>query len=389
MGKVIRVAVPKLGDWCSIFVLTGEASAPDIEIAHTDPSKEALVAALHERFRYDPDSSIGIARVIRTRESQLYDHLDELLLPAQDDADDALEVVRSLGLRSAMEVPLVKRDRVVGALQFARTVDSPPYTQDDLLLAQLLANRVAATLENRRLDEEQRSIPRTLQASLLPARVPSIDGLDVAVRYWAAGEANIVGGDFYDVFALGDRWAFVIGDACGKGPQAASLTALARHTIRAAAWNGAEPGRVLRHLNHAIEQSDADTFCTVLYTTVTKSATGFDFAVTAGGHPLPIVHRAHGQTEPIGVPGLIVGAFDDVVWTTTSTDLSPGDTVVLYTDGVTDVAPSRGRSIGDMAALVRRACAGTRGADEVARGLANTSARPCDSRIATTTSRSS
>ena len=211
---------------------------------------------------------------------------------AQDDADDALEVVRSLGLRSAMEIPLVKRDRVVGALQFARTVDSPPYTQDDLLLAQLLANRVAATLENRRLDEEQRSIPRTLQASLLPARVPSIDGLDVAVRYWAAGEANIVGGDFYDVFALGDRWAFVIGDACGKGPQAASLTALARHTIRAAAWNGAEPGRVLRHLNHAIEQSDADTFCTVLYTTVTKSATGFDFAVTAGGHPLPIVHRS-------------------------------------------------------------------------------------------------
>ena len=165
-----------------------------------------------------------------------------------------------------MEVPLVKRDRVVGALQLCGTVDSPPYTQDDLLLAQLLANRVAATLENRRLDEEQRSIARTLQASLLPARVPSIDGLDVAVRYWAAGEANIVGGDFYDVFALGDRWAFVIGDACGKGPQAASLTALARHTIRAAAWNGAEPGRVLRHLNHAIEQSDADTFCTVLYT---------------------------------------------------------------------------------------------------------------------------
>jgi len=232
-----------------------------------------------------------------------------------------------------------------------------------------MASRVASTLENRRLDEEQRSIARTLQDSLLPRELPAIDGIHIAVRYWAFGTETIVGGDFYDVFAVQDTWAVVIGDVCGKGPLAASLTGLARHTVRTAAWNGADGEGVLRQLNYAIQQSDTDTFCTALFCTLSATPSGYDLTVTAGGHPLPVVIRSDGRSETVGVPGTIVGAFDNPTWTTAATCLQSGDTIVLYTDGITDVAPSRGGAIDDVQALVRRAAATATDAEELATNL--------------------
>jgi len=369
MRNVSRAAVPKLGDWCSVFVFTDDPTAPQVEIAHADPSKVAWVQELHARFGFDPNADIGIPRVIRTGRSERYDHLDRWLAAQPGVADATTELVRALGLRSAMEVPLVKRGRVVGALQFARTTESPSFAEEDLLLAQLAASRVASTLENRRLDEEQRSIAQTLQNSLLPRELPAINGIDIAVRYWPSGTQNIVGGDFYDVFSVGDHWAVVIGDVCGKGPLAASLTGLVRHTVRTAAWNGADGEHVLAQLNYAMERSNEDTFCTALFCSLSAEPSGFAFTVTAGGHPLPIVIRTDGQTDTVGRPGTIVGAFDDARWTTATAHLQGGDTVVLYTDGITDVAPSRGGAIDDVDALVQRAAAVATNAAELATNL--------------------
>jgi PAS domain S-box-containing protein len=369
MRNVARAAVPKLGDWCSVFLLTDDHSAPQVEIAHTDPSKVRWVEELHAHFGFDPDADIGIPRVIRTGQSERYDRLDEWVANRAHVGDAATELVRALGLRSAMEVPLIKRGRVVGALQLARTTESESFAEEDVLLAEIVASRVASTLENRRLDEEQRSIARTLQNSLLPPELPPIDGIDVAVRYWAFGTETIVGGDFYDVFGVSDSWAVVIGDVCGKGPLAASLTGLVRHTVRAAAWNGADGEGVLGQLNFAIQQSNVSTFCTALFCTLSARPSGFDFTVTGGGHPLPIIVRADGRSETVGVPGTLVGAFDDATWSTGATHLHPGDTIVLYTDGITDVAPSRGGAIDDVQALVQRAAAHATDAEGLATHL--------------------
>jgi serine phosphatase RsbU (regulator of sigma subunit) len=218
-------------------------------------------------------------------------------------------------------------------------------------------SRIASTLENRRLAEEQRTIAMTLQASLLPDTLPTIPGLHSAVRYWAAGEANTVGGDFYDLFAVHDHWAAVIGDVCGTGPVAASLTGLARHTIRAAAWNGADPADVLSQLNHAVRQTGRDTFVTALYCTLTPTPHGFRFTVTAGGHPLPVILRGDGTCETFGEPGTLLGAFDESHSTTTSTELVPGDNVVLYTDGITDLPPPHDLTPNDMETLIQCAAA--------------------------------
>jgi PAS domain S-box-containing protein len=370
MRNVTHTMVPMLGDWCAIHVLPdGDSAIPDIEIAHVDPAGIALVKELQARFPYDPQAATGIPQVIRTGESQFYPHIDENVLADSDSTEEAKELVRSLRLRSAIAVPLAKGGRVIGALQLVNSESSREYTGDDLALAKAIASRVASTLENRRLAEHQRMIATTLQASLLPHTLPAIPGMDLAMRYWAAGEGIAVGGDFYDVFEVGDHWAAVIGDVCGTGPIAASLTSLARHTIRTAAWNGADPDDVLRQLNRAVRQSGRHTFCTALFCTLAPSSNGFRFTVAAGGHPLPVVHRAEGRCETIGEPGTLLGGLDESRSTSVSTELLPGDTVVLYTDGITDVRPPHDLSPADMENLTQQAASGASSAEDVATNL--------------------
>ena len=185
-------------------------------------------------------------------------------------------------------------------------------------------------------------IARTLQASLLPPHLPAVPGFEVAGRYRPAGRGGDVGGDFYDLFERSSgRWSAVIGDVCGKGAEAAGLTALARHTVRAAAIQEASPSRVLALLNEAIlsERSD-DRFCTVAYATLHADGDAARAIVACGGHPLPLVLRGGGTVEAVGCPGTLLGVHREPALTDRAVELRPGDAFLLYTDGVAD-SPSR------------------------------------------------
>jgi PAS domain S-box-containing protein len=368
MHNVTRAAVPRLGDWCAIFVLPdADAIVPDIDIAHVDPEMIAYARKLSKRFPYDPSAQTGIPAVIRSGLSEFYPEIDDEIIDHADATDEARDVVHELALRSAIAVPLVKQGRILGAIQFVNVESSRRYTTDDLALAHAAAARIASSLEYIRLNEHQRKIATTLQASLLPAKLPHIGGVDIAVRYWATGEGTVVGGDFYDVFEVDDdHWAVVVGDVCGTGPAAAALTGLARHTIRASAWHGADHGGVLRNVNNAVLRSGHVTFCTAVYGTLARSTGGFTFRVASGGHPLPIVKRAAGGTETIGEPGTLLGAFADSQSVTASVLLGPGDTMLLYTDGVTDVAPPHDLGTEALCELFGASSAGGSSAGEVA-----------------------
>jgi PAS domain S-box-containing protein len=367
MRNVTRAAVPRLGDWCSIFVLPERGSViPDVETAHVDPAMIAYAKELHERFPYDPAATTGIPAVIRSGRSEFYPEIDDEVIDHAEATEEAREVVHALALRSAIAVPLVKKGRVLGAIQFINVESSRRYTPDDVALAHAAAARIASSLEYLRLNEHQRMIATTLQASLLPRTLPDIKGLDIAVRYWATGEGIDVGGDFYDVFEIEGGWAVVMGDVCGTGPAAAALTGLARHTIRAAAWHGADHADVLRNVNNAIFQSGHSTFCTALYGTLAHSPGGFTFEMAAGGHPLPIIRRAGGGIEIAGEPGTLLGAFAESQSVTVSVELRPGDTMLLYTDGVTDVRPPHDVSDDALCDIVEEASAAAFTAAEVA-----------------------
>lgn len=359
MVNVTRTAVPRLGDWCSIHVLPrGDASIPDVEIAHIDPEMVAYARQLQERFPYNPGAPTGIPHVIRTGKTLFFPDITEDVITELNATDEERSIIAQLALRSSIAVPLVKRDRILGAMQFVMSSSSRRYTQDDVALAQSVAGRIAASLDNRRLNEQQQLIAQTLQRSLLPGSLPGIPGIEIAVRYWPAGEATEVGGDFYDVFALepDHQWAVVIGDVCGTGPAAAALTGLARHSIRGSAWHGDAPVEVLRSLNRAVRRSQADSFLTATYAVLDTSGAYPELAVACGGHPLPVLVTSYAATT-IGTPGTLLGMYDRVSFHPESTRLDRGDVVVFYTDGATDVRPPNALSTSQFTHLVEQAAA--------------------------------
>ncbi|MFJ2211905.1 PP2C family protein-serine/threonine phosphatase [Streptomyces sp. NPDC101062] len=184
------------------------------------------------------------------------------------------------------------------------------------------------------------SVLATLQQSLLPPSLPAVPGLDAAAHYHTASPDHL-GGDFYDLFTLGDgRWGFFLGDVCGKGPEAAAVTSLTRYTLRAAALHNADPVAVLGILNTTLHEKytggDA-RYCTVIFGILTPRSDGFDVSLASGGHPPVLVMRADGTVGYLPTPGgCLVGALPDARFTAVTTALEPGDTLLLYTDGLTE-----------------------------------------------------
>jgi serine phosphatase RsbU (regulator of sigma subunit) len=207
--------------------------------------------------------------------------------------------------------------------------------------------------ENARLYDEQRHIAETLQLSLLPQVLEPPPGGHVTARYWPAGEASLIGGDFYDAFRVdADRWGVVIGDVCGKGIDAAAITGLVRHTVRAAARNATSPAEVLRDVHRAVSDHQPSTFCTVCFFYVIVDDDGSQsITIALGGHPSPVLRRADGTMSEIGEPGSLLGIFEPVLIDTT-VPVAPGDTVVLYTDGLTDAPANQAVPIEELLELL-------------------------------------
>ena len=371
MTNVANAAVPGLGDWCSVHVLPDDGRrVPDVVVAHSDPVMVDHAHSLQERFPYDPDAVVGMAHVIRTGAAEFYPDIDDAVIQSLDATDDERAVVKELALRSSIAVPIIKRDLVLGGLQLLMTNSRRHYTGEDLALANAIASRMASSIDNLRLRDAQRSIASTLQASLLPDQLPTITGVDIAVRYWATGQGVEVGGDFYDVFPASEgEWAVVIGDVCGTGPIAAAVTGLARHTIASAVWHGDDEVTVLRNLNRAMRTRRTEPFCTVVFGTLRPHANGATFTFACAGHPLPVVARADGSAMFHGVHGTLIGVLDDVQVTASTVELGRGDAVVLYTDGVTDVPRPHAIEDDDLVALVARAASQTSTAEALADSL--------------------
>lgn len=224
--------------------------------------------------------------------------------------------------------------------------------------------------------EQFASLARTLQASLLPPHLPDMYGLEVAAHYRPAGQGVDVVGDFYDLFEVGDEgWGVVMGDVCGKGAEAAGLTALTRYTARAVAIRERIPSRVLQQLNEAVLAADTgERFCTAVYALLVPDGDGIACTVACGGHPLPLVLRSDGTVETVGRAGTLLGLWPEVELYDEGVALGPGDALVFYTDGAVE-ARSDGQEFGQerLHAAVR-SCVGLR-ADETATAIAEAVAR--------------
>jgi sigma-B regulation protein RsbU (phosphoserine phosphatase) len=181
------------------------------------------------------------------------------------------------------------------------------------------------------------ALAQTLQQTLIPPTPPAIPHLDVAARYRPAGDGAEVGGDFYDVFQVGSNdWVVALGDVCGKGVEAAVVTALARYTLRAATMVHREPHRALLTLNDVLLRHDTERFCTVVLIRLTRTDGAWRAVVSCGGHPPPILRAADGSTGVVGTSGTLLGVRTQPRLADTAVELVPGDLLMLYTDGVSE-----------------------------------------------------
>lgn len=187
-------------------------------------------------------------------------------------------------------------------------------------------------------------IAHTLQQALLPVSLPTVPGVEIAVRYAPAGELNEAGGDFYDVIECDPgRWLLVIGDVCGKGPTAAGVTALARHTLRAGALSGQPPLQMLNLLHRALRhQPPGADLCTVCLVTLARDRSCLRLGVTLAGHPQPLLIDRDGQARPLGEPGTLLGVIDPIEVAEREALMRAGETLLLYTDGVAEAGRSSG-----------------------------------------------
>jgi serine phosphatase RsbU (regulator of sigma subunit) len=250
-----------------------------------------------------------------------------------------LAFMRELGIRSVAIVPMRAGERIVGTISLATAMSERVLGEAELELAAELGVRAGIAVANARVHADRSYIATTLQDSLLPPRLPVVPGLTVAARFRAAGEATEVGGDFYDLFEVDGGWMAVIGDVTGKGPVAAALTSLARYTVRTAAMYERSPGALLERLNAVlVTDPDRRRICTAAVVRIEASAPGAGMAVSVacGGHPPPLLLRPGEPARPAGGAGTLLGGFSEGSWPLVDSVLHAGDTLVLYTDGVTD-----------------------------------------------------
>ena len=334
---VARLAVPELADWCFVE-LVQENRIDRVSWLHRDPAKTHWLGEYERRYPLDPDSPVGSPKVIRTGEAELIEELPEDFLIAAAQDDDHLRILREIGFVSVCIVPLVARGRVLGDIALATDADSGRrFGPETLVHARDLADRCALALDNAMAYAQRDLVAISLQEELLPPELPRIPGLDVGARYAAAGEGNEVGGDFYDVFPSETGWRVLIGDVVGKGPAAAAVTGLARHTLRAAAPYERSPSALLAVLNRALlAERPGERLASVACVELEPDGDGLSVTVSVGGHPLPLLVDGSGNVREVGRFGQLLGVDEPHRATDFHDRLAPGELLVLYTDGVVE-----------------------------------------------------
>ncbi|CCG01910.1 SpoIIE family protein phosphatase [Blastococcus saxobsidens] len=262
------------------------------------------------------------------------------------------QAVRADGLSTGVAFPVLHGDELLAVCELFST-DSRPVPPELLEVLAHAGRQIGQFLGRLRAESDVRELADTLQRSLLPSHLPAIPGVRLAARYRAGGESALVGGDTYDVTPLPDgRWMVLIADVCGTGAEAAAVTAVTRHTARAAATGS--PAEILRAVNAALlhEQGTAPLrFVTACCLVLEPAARGLRVRLGVAGHPLPLVTDPDGDARPVGTAGRPLGIDADVEFTETVLELPPGSTLVLYTDGVTEARDDAGQQFGEDALL--------------------------------------
>ncbi|MFJ3835219.1 PP2C family protein-serine/threonine phosphatase [Streptomyces sp. NPDC090054] len=248
---------------------------------------------------------------------------------------------------SIVITPLPGHGVPAGALILLRGTGSSAFTEAEEVFARLFAARAGAAMSAARLYAEQAAITETLMRELLPPSLHHVSGVEYAGGYRPAQDHERIGGDFYDVHPAsveGEASLVVLGDVCGKGLEAAVMTGKIRNTLHALLPMADDHQRMLSLLNTSLLNTHNARFATMVLASAAREGNAVRLRLTSAGHPAPLLVRADGRVEEAPTQGTLVGALPNVTAETALVTLAPGETCVLYTDGITE---ARGGPLGN------------------------------------------
>jgi serine phosphatase RsbU (regulator of sigma subunit)/PAS domain-containing protein len=283
----------------------------------------------------DPTPGSAPRQVHDTGSSMLLAHAGDVGILGT--GPDGVPLLMQLGATSLLSVPLTDGEHSYGVLTLARRADERHFEIADLGLVEELGEQLALAIRVDRMFRRRTEIADMLQASLLPRELPAIPGVRLSAAYVAATDGIDVGGDFYDVFRTPDGWGLSIGDVCGKGEDAAAVTAAARHGIRTIAYWNARPAEVLRQANDLLLSQEYDgRFVTACAAQLCWEGKELKVLIGGAGHPAPVVVRQDGRVQMLAGGGMPLGIFPDSEASQEEVRLDKGDVLFLYTDGITE-----------------------------------------------------
>jgi PAS domain S-box-containing protein len=334
LRNVAWLAVPEIADWCAVDLIDERGMRQQVVVAHPDPQKLVLAEQLRRYDTDPPDPDRGVGRVIRTGESERYEDITDELLVAGAVDEDHLALLRQVGFRSALVVPLRARGRTLGVMTLVTAESLRRFNEADQEFVEEIASRAAMAVDNSRLATSRRQIAETLQHSLLPEAVPEIRGWEVATMYRPASSFDEVevGGDFYDFYETPSGWLVLLGDVTGRGVEAASMTSLVRHGARFLAKREHSPSRILAELDEELRARPGLSLCSALCVRLEHG----HFLMSSAGHPPPLLVRDDGRIREIGGSGPLLGGWEGSAWEDRTIHVGSDETLLMYTDGVTD-----------------------------------------------------
>ncbi|MCW2642725.1 MAG: serine phosphatase RsbU [Dactylosporangium sp.] len=308
LALIPRLIVPRLGRWCAVHVSDGRGGL-------------RLAAATHAEEGATPE-------------------LHRMLGEALPQLSEAQHVGAAVPLPAPIDcyaVSMSARGHELGVLSVGHNVDHR-LSAEELTVVEDVARRAALAIDNARIHAERRTVAEALQRSLLPPALPQVDGIDFGAEYVPTGEGVDVGGDFYDVVGLDDgRWLVVVGDVSGKGVHAATVTGLVREVTRTLVYDGRPLPEALERLNETLVERGGGRFCTLALAAVTPRSGGqIEVSLYLAGHDRPVLLHTDGRTSLVGECGTALGLLKEVSLPQAKLSLAPGETLVFYTDGVTE-----------------------------------------------------
>ncbi|MGH3289015.1 MAG: PP2C family protein-serine/threonine phosphatase, partial [Streptosporangiaceae bacterium] len=365
LQRCARLLAGDVASWVIIDIERADLLRRQFVIGPQDQAGQELARKIRA---LDPQPASAPGQVHAAGTSVVLAHADDTGILGT--TQDGTPLLMLLGATSLISVPITDGLTNYGALTLARTAGEGRFEMADLGLAEVLGQHLGVAIRVDRMFRHRAAAAEALQSSLLPASLPEVPGLDLFAAYQPASEGLDVSGDFYDVFPVQGGWAITVGDVCGKGQEAAAMTAAARHAIRALAHWNPDPVDVLARVNEVMLAGDyEDRFVTAKLAYLRWDGGRLHVTLASAGHPGPALVRPDGRVDALSGGGLPLGLFPDADPQVEELELGQDDLLFFYSDGVTDarspdmryfedsladeLAGLAGRSAGETARMVQ------------------------------------